>query len=170
MRVTFWRLGVAYLLYRLVFCHRSINSYNCLLSLITNTWLISSSCYLPALWNVLLQFPTSWHVIIQNCKTVSVWVILLNKASEKNWYFCSCFPLSHIGFENSQAFSLEYLQFVLPVTWSFGRKYGITLEQLALWWSERPAKFAGQELKVKQISSICLPIRLTMDSVGKIRQ
>ncbi|XP_059435708.1 allantoinase-like isoform X1 [Corylus avellana] len=42
---------------------------------------------------------------------------------------------------------ISSLQFVLPVTWSYGRKYGITLEQLALWWSERPAKFAGQELK-----------------------
>ncbi|KAK7837869.1 allantoinase [Quercus suber] len=41
----------------------------------------------------------------------------------------------------------EALLFVLPVTWSYGRKYGVTLEQLALWWSERPAKLAGQELK-----------------------
>ncbi|XP_030543600.1 allantoinase isoform X3 [Rhodamnia argentea] len=39
------------------------------------------------------------------------------------------------------------LQFVLPVTWSYGKKYGVTLEQLALWWSERPAKIAGQKLK-----------------------
>ncbi|XP_024029114.1 allantoinase isoform X2 [Morus notabilis] len=42
---------------------------------------------------------------------------------------------------------ISSLQFVLPVTWSYGRKYGVTLEQLALWWSERPAKLAGQELK-----------------------
>ncbi|KAB1206383.1 Allantoinase [Morella rubra] len=42
---------------------------------------------------------------------------------------------------------ISSLQFVLPVTWSYGRKYGLTLEQLALWWSERPAKLARQELK-----------------------
>ncbi|KAJ4846568.1 hypothetical protein Tsubulata_043281 [Turnera subulata] len=42
---------------------------------------------------------------------------------------------------------ISSLQFVLPVTWSFGRKYGVTLEQLASWWSERPAKLAGQDLK-----------------------
>ncbi|XP_041026058.1 allantoinase isoform X1 [Juglans microcarpa x Juglans regia] len=42
---------------------------------------------------------------------------------------------------------ISSLQFILPVTWSYGQKYGVTLEQLALWWSERPAKFAGLELK-----------------------
>ncbi|CAK7350610.1 unnamed protein product [Dovyalis caffra] len=42
---------------------------------------------------------------------------------------------------------ISSLQFVLPVTWSHGRKYGVTLEQLAMWWSERPAKLAGQGLK-----------------------
>ncbi|GAB2231415.1 hypothetical protein Droror1_Dr00010421 [Drosera rotundifolia] len=42
---------------------------------------------------------------------------------------------------------ISSLQFVLPVTWSLGRKYGVTLEQLASWWSERPAKLAGQNLK-----------------------
>ncbi|GAV77921.1 Amidohydro_1 domain-containing protein [Cephalotus follicularis] len=42
---------------------------------------------------------------------------------------------------------ISSLQFVLPVTWSYGRKYGVTLEQLALWWSERPAKLAGQDSK-----------------------
>ncbi|VVA23614.1 PREDICTED: allantoinase [Prunus dulcis] len=42
---------------------------------------------------------------------------------------------------------ISSLQFVLPVTWSYGQKYGVTLEQLALWWSERPARLAGQELK-----------------------
>ncbi|KAF8413896.1 hypothetical protein HHK36_001891 [Tetracentron sinense] len=42
---------------------------------------------------------------------------------------------------------ISSLQFVLPVTWSYGRKYGITLNQLTSWWSERPAKLAGQELK-----------------------
>ncbi|XP_011027852.1 PREDICTED: allantoinase [Populus euphratica] len=42
---------------------------------------------------------------------------------------------------------ISSLQFVLPVTWSRGRPYGVTLEQLALWWSERPAKLAGQDLK-----------------------
>ncbi|XP_037492442.1 allantoinase isoform X2 [Jatropha curcas] len=42
---------------------------------------------------------------------------------------------------------ISSLQFVLPVTWSYGRKYGVSLEQLALWWSERPAKLAGQDSK-----------------------
>ncbi|KAL6333737.1 hypothetical protein AAG906_028923 [Vitis piasezkii] len=42
---------------------------------------------------------------------------------------------------------ISSLQFVLPVTWSYGRKYGVTLEQLVSWWSERPAKLSGQELK-----------------------
>ncbi|CAN0892434.1 ALN [Linum grandiflorum] len=39
------------------------------------------------------------------------------------------------------------LQYVLPVTWSHGRKYGVSLEQVASWWSERPAKLAGQDSK-----------------------
>lgn len=42
---------------------------------------------------------------------------------------------------------ISSLQLVLPVTWTYGRKYGVTLEHLALWWSERPAKLAGQDLK-----------------------
>ncbi|CAL5412219.1 unnamed protein product [Camellia sinensis] len=42
---------------------------------------------------------------------------------------------------------ISSLQFVLPVTWSYGRKYGMTLEQLASWWSEKPAKLAGLDLK-----------------------
>lgn len=41
------------------------------------------------------------------------------------------------------------MQFVLPVTWSYGLKYGISLNQLASWWSEKPAKLAGQDLKVR---------------------
>lgn len=45
----------------------------------------------------------------------------------------------------------NYLQFVLPITWSYGRKYGITLNQLASWWSEKPAKLAGQKNKVLKI-------------------
>lgn len=39
------------------------------------------------------------------------------------------------------------LQYVLPVTWSAGLKYGVTLQQIASWWSERPAKLAGLPLK-----------------------
>ncbi|KAK1556528.1 hypothetical protein Q3G72_006802 [Acer saccharum] len=39
------------------------------------------------------------------------------------------------------------LQFVLPVTWTYGQKHGVTLEQVAYWWSERPAKFAGLDSK-----------------------
>ncbi|KAK2644080.1 hypothetical protein Ddye_019275 [Dipteronia dyeriana] len=42
---------------------------------------------------------------------------------------------------------ISSLQFVLPVTWSYGRKHGVTWEQVASWWSERPAKFAGLESK-----------------------
>ncbi|KAL5772451.1 hypothetical protein ACOSQ2_012375 [Xanthoceras sorbifolium] len=42
---------------------------------------------------------------------------------------------------------ISSLQFVLPVTWSYGRKYGVTWEQIASWWSERPAKLAGLDLK-----------------------
>ncbi|KAF9595736.1 hypothetical protein IFM89_003478 [Coptis chinensis] len=37
--------------------------------------------------------------------------------------------------------------YVLPVTWSYGKNYGITMNQLASWWSERPAKLAGLDLK-----------------------
>ncbi|KAI5657066.1 hypothetical protein M9H77_25859 [Catharanthus roseus] len=42
---------------------------------------------------------------------------------------------------------ISSLQFVLPVTWSYGRNYGITLEQLASWWSEKPANLAGLTFK-----------------------
>ncbi|KAG4977878.1 hypothetical protein JHK82_037154 [Glycine max] len=39
------------------------------------------------------------------------------------------------------------LQFDLPVTWSYGKKHGLTLEQLSLLWSKKPATFAGLESK-----------------------
>ncbi|KGN64669.1 allantoinase [Cucumis sativus] len=39
------------------------------------------------------------------------------------------------------------LQFDLSATWSHAKKRGVTMEQIALWWSERPAKLAGLELK-----------------------
>ncbi|XP_058185797.1 allantoinase-like, partial [Rhododendron vialii] len=42
---------------------------------------------------------------------------------------------------------ISSLQFVLPVTWTYGRKYGITLEQLASWWSDKPTKLVGLDLK-----------------------
>ncbi|KAJ7946971.1 allantoinase [Quillaja saponaria] len=42
---------------------------------------------------------------------------------------------------------ISSLQFVLPVTWSYGLKYGVTLDQLALWWSKKPAMLVGQESK-----------------------
>ncbi|KAL0846373.1 hypothetical protein Bca101_019619 [Brassica carinata] len=42
---------------------------------------------------------------------------------------------------------ISSLQFVLPVTWSYGRKYGVTLEQVASWWSDRPSKLAGLHSK-----------------------
>ncbi|CAN6859639.1 unnamed protein product [Brassica oleracea] len=42
---------------------------------------------------------------------------------------------------------ISSLQFVLPVTWSYGRKYGVTLKQVASWWSDRPSKLAGLHSK-----------------------
>lgn len=54
-------------------------------------------------------------------------------------------------------YSLHFMQFVLPVTWSYGRKYGMTIEQLALWWSERPAKLAGLTSKVNSCNT---PIKM----------
>ncbi|KFK31005.1 hypothetical protein AALP_AA6G056100 [Arabis alpina] len=42
---------------------------------------------------------------------------------------------------------ISSLQFVLPVTWSYGKKYGVTLEQVASWWSDRPSKLAGLHSK-----------------------
>ncbi|XP_038971157.1 uncharacterized protein LOC103721871 [Phoenix dactylifera] len=42
---------------------------------------------------------------------------------------------------------ISSLQFVLPVAWSYGQKYGITFSQLVTWWSERPAKLSGQNHK-----------------------
>ncbi|XP_051125879.1 allantoinase isoform X2 [Andrographis paniculata] len=39
------------------------------------------------------------------------------------------------------------LQFVLPATWSYGRDHNVSLDQIASWWSERPAKLAGQDHK-----------------------
>ncbi|XP_054804020.1 allantoinase [Prosopis cineraria] len=42
---------------------------------------------------------------------------------------------------------ISSLQLVLPITWSYGQKHGATLEQLSLWWSKRPAEFAGLESK-----------------------
>lgn len=47
---------------------------------------------------------------------------------------------------------ISSLQFVLPATWSYGRKHGVSLTQLASLWSEQPAKLAGQHLKVNQIT------------------
>ncbi|WVY95028.1 hypothetical protein V8G54_034116 [Vigna mungo] len=37
--------------------------------------------------------------------------------------------------------------FDLPVTWSYGKKHGLTLEHLSLLWSKKPATFAGIESK-----------------------
>lgn len=42
---------------------------------------------------------------------------------------------------------ISSLQYVLPATWTSGRSYGVTLEQIASWWSEKPAKLASQHLK-----------------------
>ncbi|KAI4371068.1 hypothetical protein MLD38_019342 [Melastoma candidum] len=42
---------------------------------------------------------------------------------------------------------ISSLQFVLPVTWTYGRSRGVTFKQLASWWSEKPAKLAGLPLK-----------------------
>lgn len=38
---------------------------------------------------------------------------------------------------------ISSLQFDLPVTWSYGKKHGLTLEQLSLLWSQKPATLAG---------------------------
>ncbi|XP_042395933.1 allantoinase-like [Zingiber officinale] len=42
---------------------------------------------------------------------------------------------------------ISSLQYVLPITWTYGHKYGVTFNQIATWWSERPAKLAGQKYK-----------------------
>ncbi|CAO2842842.1 unnamed protein product [Amaranthus hypochondriacus] len=42
---------------------------------------------------------------------------------------------------------ISSLQYVLPATWTAGRKYGVTLEQIASWWSKKPAELSGQHLK-----------------------
>ncbi|XP_074307676.1 allantoinase [Silene latifolia] len=42
---------------------------------------------------------------------------------------------------------ISSLQYVLSATWTSGREYGVTFEQITSWWSERPAKLAGQHLK-----------------------
>ncbi|WJX22243.1 allantoinase [Trifolium repens] len=42
---------------------------------------------------------------------------------------------------------ISSLQFDLPVTWSYGKKHGLTLEQLSLLWSQKPATLAGLESK-----------------------
>lgn len=42
---------------------------------------------------------------------------------------------------------ISSLQFVLPVTWTYGKKYGITFAQMVSWWSEKPAKLAGLDSK-----------------------
>ncbi|CAL2273764.1 unnamed protein product [Prunus armeniaca] len=36
---------------------------------------------------------------------------------------------------------------MVSMAWSYGQKYGVTLKQLDLWWSERSARLARQELK-----------------------
>ncbi|CAK9872545.1 unnamed protein product [Sphagnum jensenii] len=38
---------------------------------------------------------------------------------------------------------ISSLQFVLPVTWTYGASRGITLEQLVKWWSTGPSKLAN---------------------------
>jgi dihydroorotase-like cyclic amidohydrolase len=55
-------------------------------------------------------------------------------------------------YANSPSFFYNNMQFVLPVTWSHGKKYGITLNQLVSWWSEKPAELAGQKNKVTSAS------------------
>ncbi|WOL18942.1 putative allantoinase isoform X2 [Canna indica] len=42
---------------------------------------------------------------------------------------------------------ISSLQYVLPITWTFGQKIGVSFNQIAAWWSERPAKLAGQKYK-----------------------
>lgn len=47
---------------------------------------------------------------------------------------------------------ISSLQFVLPVTWTYGKKYGVTLEEMVSWWSEQPAKLAGLNSKGSIVS------------------
>jgi hypothetical protein len=42
----------------------------------------------------------------------------------------------------------KIVQFVLPVTWTYGASRGITLEQLVKWWSTGPSKLANFPRKV----------------------
>ena len=62
---------------------------------------------------------------------------------------------------NSDIIFLENLQFDLSATWSHAKKRGVTMEQIALWWSERPAKLAGLELKVTKFSYFCCQFYIT---------
>lgn len=55
------------------------------------------------------------------------------------------------------------------MTWSYGKKYGITLNQLVAWWSENPAKLAGQKDKVpKKEMLIIYFITIKISSVALI--
>ncbi|URE15674.1 Amidohydrolase family [Musa troglodytarum] len=47
---------------------------------------------------------------------------------------------------------ISSLQYVLPITWTYGQKYGVSFPQIATWWSERPAKLLGQKYKGAIIS------------------
>lgn len=40
---------------------------------------------------------------------------------------------------------ISSLQYVLPATWTYGKKYGMTFNQFVKWWSEKPSKLAGQQ-------------------------
>jgi allantoinase len=55
--------------------------------------------------------------------------------------------------------SRKFLQFVLPVTWSHGKKYGITQNQLVSWWSEKPAELCGAKEQGIQ------PVHIRMQSL-----
>ncbi|VFQ58896.1 unnamed protein product [Cuscuta campestris] len=47
---------------------------------------------------------------------------------------------------------ISSLQFVLPVTWTYGKKHGVTFEEMVSWWSEKPAKLAGLNSKGSIVS------------------
>uniref|UniRef100_A0A9I9CEZ8 Allantoinase n=1 Tax=Cucumis melo TaxID=3656 RepID=A0A9I9CEZ8_CUCME len=65
---------------------------------------------------------------------------------------------------------ISSLQFDLSATWSHAKKRGVTMEQLALWWSERPAKLAGLELKWRYLTTGYHPYLVDIRKPGFILQ
>lgn len=90
-------------------------------------------------------------------------------------YGCSkdCFfPVSQVG--NLPSFAplerelFALLQFGLPATWTRAKERGATLEDIARWWSSKPAKLANLRRKVSKhdgkyagFSGTCDHVRLS---------